>query len=82
MKNQRKNALARLEAQRGNLASLSRQNVGYGQLIRITENELRLGHVSMIEYLTVLKNYTDLKKSRISAEADVQREITNINYWN
>jgi outer membrane protein TolC len=82
VKNQRKNALDRLEAQRGNLASLSRQIVGYGQLIRITENELRLGHVSMIEYLTVLKNYTDLKKSRISAEADVQREITNINYWN
>ncbi len=82
VKNQRKNALDRLEAQRANLASLSRQIVGYGQLIRITENELRLGHVSMIEYLTVLKNYTDLKKSRISAEADVQREITNINYWN
>ncbi len=82
VKNQRKNSLDRLETLRGNLASLTRQIAGYEQLIHISETELQQGQLSMVEYLTVLKNYIDLRKNTISTEADVQREITNFNYWN
>jgi outer membrane protein TolC len=80
--NQRKNTLDRLENLRSILQSYARQVAGYEQVLRIAENELRRGQVTMVEYLTLLSNYIEVRKNRISAETEMQREINNYNYWN
>jgi outer membrane protein TolC len=82
LKNQRRNSSDRLDHLRSNLNTLARQISGYRQLISMSERELQRGQLSMIEYLTVLRNYLELRKNNISAEIDVQREINNYNYWN
>ncbi|HLP16901.1 MAG TPA: TolC family protein, partial [Bacteroidota bacterium] len=79
---QRSSSLARLDGFRLRLGALSRQIIDYTELMRISESELRRGQLSAIEYLTVLRNYIDLKKERISTETEMQREINNYNYWN
>jgi len=80
--NQRKNTLDRMENLRTTVQSYVRQAAGYEQLLRIAENELRRGQVTMVEYLTLLNNYIEVRKNRISAETEMQREINNYNYWN
>jgi hypothetical protein len=48
----------------------------------ISINGLQKGDISMIEYLTLLRNFIDLKKSKIDKEINYQTEINNYNYWN
>lgn len=80
--NQKNSALKRIENLKNNLNNLSRQIESYNTIIKIAERELRQGQLSMIEYLTILKNFTDLKKNKITTEINYQLEINNYNYWN
>ncbi len=80
--NQRSSTLKKLNNLKNNLNSLSKQIESYNTVIKISEKELRQGQLSMIEYLTILKNFLDLKKNKITAELNYQLEINNYNYWN
>ncbi|MFA3782023.1 TolC family protein [Melioribacteraceae bacterium 4301-Me] len=80
--NQKSSALKKIESLKNNLENLSKQIESYNTIIKISEQELRQGQLSMIEYLTILKNFTDLKKNKIVAEINYQLEINNYNYWN
>lgn len=80
--NQKNSALKKIESLENNLDNLSRQIESYNTVIKISERELRQGQLSMIEYLTILKNFADLKKNKITTEINYQLEINNYNYWN
>ncbi len=80
--NQRNSDAARLRTLRNILDNLSKQIEKYNTLIKISERELQQGQLSMIEYLTILKNYIELKKNKINADVNYQIEMNNYNYWN
>lgn len=80
--NQRNNSLKKIESLKTNLNNLSKQIESYNTIIKISERELQQGQISMIEYLTLLKNFSDFKKNKITAEINYQLEFNNFNYWN
>jgi outer membrane protein TolC len=78
----RKSALLQIELARNNLDRIDRQIDAYNNVLGLSKNQLRQGQVSMIEYLTILKNFIDLRKSKITMEINRQIQINNFNYWN
>ncbi|MEO8400087.1 MAG: TolC family protein, partial [Ignavibacteriaceae bacterium] len=82
LSNQRNNSVKRLEILRNTLSNLSKQIESYKTVIKISERELQQGQRSMIEYLTILKNFIDLQKNKLNTEINYQLEINNYNYWN
>lgn len=80
--NQRSSILKKIENLMNSLKNLSTQIESYDTVIKLSERELRQGQLSMIEYLTILKNFSDLKKNKITTETNYQLEINNYNYWN
>lgn len=80
--NQLNNSLKKLENLKNNMNNLSRQIESYNTVIKISERELQQGQLTMIEYLTILKNFLDFKKNKVTTETNYQLEINNFNYWN
>jgi len=78
---QRHNLLSQLEALQENLETLSGQIEDYKHLIDISAKQLQQGNVSMIDYLILLRNSTELRKSKIEMEITYQLAINNYNYW-
>lgn len=79
--NQRNNSLKKIESIRFNLNNLSKQIENYNTIIKIAEQELRQGQLSMIEYLTILKKFIEFKQNKIITEINYELEINNFNYW-
>jgi outer membrane protein TolC len=82
LKNQKESTLKKIKNLQSNLTNLSKQIEKYNTVIKISEQELKQGHISMIEYLTILKNFTDFKINKITIEINLQQEINNFNFWN
>jgi outer membrane protein TolC len=79
---QRKNAENRINSLEKNLEEYGKQSGDYKKLLNISLDQLQQGNLSMIEYLTELRNYIDFEKNYISAQINYQLEISNYNYWN
>jgi outer membrane protein TolC len=79
---QRKSAESRIQSLQKNIERLSKSIDDYQKLLDMTSNQLRQGGVSMIEYLTLLKNDIEIKKNKIDLEINLLLEINNYNYWN
>ncbi|MEJ2055279.1 MAG: TolC family protein [Calditrichaceae bacterium] len=79
---QRSKLKQRIVLMNKNLQSLSRQIDDYRTMIDISDNQLQQGNISMIDYLTLLRGFTDLRQQRIDMEMNYQIEINNYNYWN
>jgi len=78
----RKDAYNRIKALGKNISDLKVQINDYKRLLGLSEKELQQGNLSMIEYLTIIKNYIDLQKNEITTNINYQVEISNFNYWN
>jgi len=78
---QRKNFQSRIQSLQKSIIGLTEQVNDYKKLIEITSRQLQQGNVSMIDYLTLLRNYVDLRKNKIGLEINFQLEISNLNYW-
>ncbi len=65
-----------------NLVSQKEQILDYNNLLIISKDQLEKGDLSMIEYLTLLRNFISLQKNEITTEINYQLEISNYNYWN
>ena len=76
------NILFRINSLRKNLDDQRYQITEYEKLMDISKKELQNGDISMIEYLTLLKNFIDLRKNKIEKQIEYQMEINNYNYWN
>ncbi len=79
---QRKNTLERISSLKNNLNDLEEQLKDYNNLLDISKKQLREGNLSMVDYLTLLRNYIDLQRKRITTMISYQLEINNYNYWN
>ncbi len=73
---------SRIRTLQGNLLTYARQLEDFRQLLQLSSRQLEQGQVTMLEHLTLLRQYIDLRKDKISAELECQREINTCNYWN
>lgn len=80
--NKSKNAKTQIEFYERNLKSISNQISNYEQMLKISQAELMRGQLSMIEYITLIKNYLELKKNEVTATCNYQLAINQYNYWN
>ena len=82
LKTQRSNSLNRINSLKENISNLQSQIASYMRVIDISRKEYEKGLLSMLDYLTIMRNYIDLKKNLLTAQNDYQLEISNYNYWN
>ena len=78
---QRKNLRTRIQSLEQSIRSLKQQINDYRNLLDISARQLRQGNISMIDYLTLLRNYIELRKNNIDMTISNQQEINNYNYW-
>jgi outer membrane protein TolC len=79
---QQNTILSQLDILKNSIAGIEKQISAYNKIIDLKGDELRKGQSSMLEYLTILKNFIDLQKNKINAESNYQLQICNYNYWN
>jgi len=79
---QQNDLISQIHALEKNIRDLTEQIIDYGKLLELSENQLQQGNVSMIDHLTLLRNFVDIRKSKIETEINYQLEINNYNYWN
>jgi hypothetical protein len=72
----------RIKSLKKNIDQLKNQIDDYKKLLNISKSQLQQGNLTMLDYLTLIKNYMDLQKSSITTEINYQLEISNYNYWN
>ena len=66
---------------KNNLADIDAQLRDYRELISLSDKQLQTGDISMIDYLTLLRNFTDLQRTKIEKEIALLLETNNYNYW-
>jgi len=79
---QKQSAISNIQLIQNNLKDINAQLNDYKGLINLSNRQLATGDISMIEYLTLLKNFIELRKTSIEKEIALQLEINNYNYWN
>lgn len=79
---QRRKEESTIHSLQKNLTALTEQVQDYETLLKISAQQLQQGNLSMIDYLTLLRNFTELRKNKIDMEINFQQEINNYNYWN
>ena len=79
---QRNDLTARIQTLQQNIRDLKEQISDYKKLLQLSEIQLQQGNVSMIDHLTLLRNFIDIRKKKIETEINYQYEINNYNYWN
>lgn len=82
VESQKSSSLLLLNSLRKNIDELDLQISDFRKIINLSEKQMQSGELSMIEYLTLLKNFTELRLSKLEKEIDYQIEINNYNYWN
>jgi hypothetical protein len=78
---QRRNLRSRIQSMQKSISVLTEQIEDYRKLLEISSKQLQQGHVSMLDYLMLLRNAVDLKKNKIDLEINCQLEMNNYNYW-
>jgi len=81
IQNQKQSLLSNIKVIEDNLKNLSDQLKDYNDLIVLSNKQLRTGDISMIDYLTTLRNFIELRKAKIGKEISLQKEINSYNYW-
>ncbi len=79
---QRKDLLNRIQVLEENIRALADQITDYRQLMLISDKQLQMGNVSMLDHLTLLRRFCDVRKEQIQMEIKYQIEINQFNYWN
>ena len=80
--NKIKESSSQVEYNIGSLQSISSQLEDYNKILTLMNSELMHGQLSMVDYITIIKNYFGLKKNEISSSAAYQLAVNQFNYWN
>ncbi len=79
---QRNDLISRIRARQQNIEALTEQIADYQKLLQLSDRQLQQGNVSMIDHLTLMRNFVEIRKNKIETEINYQLEINNYNYWN
>ena len=82
IKNKLKESSALIDLYKTTIESTSEQLNDYDKIIILSRGELSRGQVSMVDYITIIKNYLNLKKNLISSNSGYWQAINQFNYWN
>jgi outer membrane protein TolC len=82
IKNKIKESSSQVEYNISSLQSIYSQLDDYNKILTLMNSELMHGQLSMVDYITIIKNYLDLKKNEISSSAAYQLAVNQFNYWN
>jgi hypothetical protein len=82
IKNKLKESSEQIELNKTSIESISNQLKEYDKIILLTRAELSRGQYSMVDYITIIKNYLNLKKNWISSKSAFWQAINQFNYWN
>ena len=80
--NKIKAAREEIELSRKNIESLTNQINNFNQLLIYAKAELVHGQRTMTDFITLIKSFIELKKTKVETECDYQRSINQYNYWN
>ena len=80
--NKKRESRSQIDLYTRNLESINRQIDQYEQMLKLSEAELTRGQLSVIEYITLIKNYLELKKNEVAAQCGYLLAINQFNYWN
>ena len=69
----RRNLERHIQSLQKNLSNLKSQVNDYQQLLEISDGQLRQGNISMIDYLTLLSGFIDLKELQINFAMDIRK---------
>ena len=81
-KTQFENAIFLMQQATFSLQPMNAQIAAYEKVLGISRDQLSRGQLSMIDYLSILKNFIDVRKNKIIMETNLQLQINNVNYWN
>ena len=79
--NQRKNLKEQIRIQKENLLLIEKQLSEFKDVLDISARNMQRGNLFMVEYLTLLKNYSDVRKNEILSRINYLQLINNYNYW-
>jgi outer membrane protein TolC len=80
--NKIKESSSQVEFYVSSLQYIGSQLNDYSKIMILLHSELMHGQLSMVDYITIIKNYLDLKKNEISSSAAYQQAVNQFNYWN
>lgn len=75
-------SLKQIELNRSILSGITTQIISYQKLMKAFHQQLSSGQLSVIDYLTSLKNFFELRKAEVSAQINLQSSINEYTYWN
>jgi outer membrane protein TolC len=82
IKNKLRESAAQIELNKTTIESISGQLNDYNNIILLSRAELSRGQLSMVDFITIIKNYLNLKKNWITTSAAYGQAINQFNYWN
>lgn len=82
IKNKLRESAALIELNKTTSESISGQLNDFNNIILLSRAELSRGQLSMVDYITIIKNYIDLKKNWITTNSAYRQAINQFNYWN
>jgi len=80
--NNRKAAESGIELYKTNLQKIRDQVKNYDQVVNLSQMQLDKGQISMVEYLTILKGFLQLKIDETITSINYQQSINQYNFWN
>jgi outer membrane protein TolC len=79
--NQRKNLKEQIRMQKENILLVEKQLSEFKDVLDISTRNMQRGNLLMVEYLALLKNYSDVRKNEIQSRINYLQLINNYNYW-
>ncbi|MCU7492943.1 MAG: TolC family protein [Bacteroidota bacterium] len=71
-----------LEVYSRSINAIQSQMKDYEQILRLSRSELMRGELTMVEFITIIRNFLELKKAEIQTFAGYQQALNQFNYWN
>ena len=82
IKNKIRESSSQVDYYISSIRSITMQLEDYNKIMILMNSELIHGQLSMVDYITIIKNYFDLKKNEISSSAAYRQAVNQFNYWN
>ena len=79
--NQLKSLKEQIGMQKENLVLIEQQIAEFKDVLEISARNMQRGNLLVVEYLALLKNYSDVRKNKIVSHIIYLQLINNYNYW-
>ncbi len=71
-----------IELYKNIIDKLKNQLINFSTILSISNSSLAQGQISIIDYISIINKYDELKTNSLMAEIKYQRAVNEFNYWN